>query len=177
MPRDDYRYGYRLWLHETTGLPLKAQLLDRAGRVVEQIMFTEVEIRDRIPAEAVRASRDTAGYRWERAIKASPPRQDGARPRWVAGELPPGFSQIAARAKLVPGATMPTEQFVFSDGLATVSVFVDMGPPAAGEGEGLSTMGATNAFTAMQGDYLVTAVGEVPPRTVELIARNMRRGG
>lgn len=174
-PRDLYRYGYRLWLDEATGMPLKAQLRGQDGGVVEQIMFTEIEIRDRIPPEAVKASLDTSGYRFERATESSPPEQDNATPGWRADRLPPGFRRIAARARLAPGAKLPTEQFVYSDGLATVSVFVDMGPPANGEREGLSRMGATNAYTAIVGDYLVTAVGEVPPRTVEMMATGMRR--
>ena len=43
-PRDEYRYGYVLWLDQETAMPLQSQLIDDQGRVVEQILFSEIEI-------------------------------------------------------------------------------------------------------------------------------------
>ena len=42
------------------------------------------------------------------------------------------------------------------------------------EGEGVSTMGAANAYTFRHSGHLITAVGEVPVGTVEMIAMSMR---
>ena len=171
-PLDQYRYGYRLWLDEDTGMPLKSELRSGDGSVIEQIMFTDIKIRDSIPPEAVQSSLDTGAFQWQHATNA--PESAKLSMNWQATRLPDGFRPIAARAKLAPGAAAPTEQLVFTDGLATVSVFIDMGPGEADEGEGLSTMGAANAFTAKFSGYMITAVGEVPVPTVELIAVNMR---
>ncbi len=41
-PRDEYRYGYKLWLDEATAMPLQSQLIDEQGDIVEQILFTEI---------------------------------------------------------------------------------------------------------------------------------------
>ncbi|HHQ14923.1 MAG TPA: hypothetical protein ENK16_07820, partial [Chromatiales bacterium] len=146
-PTDEYRYGYRIWLDEATGMPLKSQLRS-ADDTLEQIMFTEVSIDTPIDEDAVRPSIDTGSYNWQRAVEASPVAEDDpAGQQWVAETLPPGFHAMAVRAKLMPGADMPTRQIVYTDGLATVSVFIEMGKEGQDEGEGLSTMGATNAYT------------------------------
>lgn len=66
------------------------------------------------------------------------------------------------------------EHLVYTDGIASVSVFVEAGVTVSEQGEGVSRMGAANAYTAMNQGYLVTAVGEVPVRTTEMIARSLQ---
>jgi sigma-E factor negative regulatory protein RseB len=66
------------------------------------------------------------------------------------------------------------EHLVYSDGVASVSVFIEAGVSAVEQGEGPSRMGSANAYTTVLGGYLITAVGEVPVRTVETIARSIR---
>src|SRR5262245_31842695 len=51
-PRDEFRYGYMLWLDEATAMPLKSQLTDEKGEIVEQILFTDIEMLDSIPLVA-----------------------------------------------------------------------------------------------------------------------------
>jgi len=41
-PLDALRYGYRVWIDEATALPLKTQLRDGDGTVLEQIVFTDL---------------------------------------------------------------------------------------------------------------------------------------
>ncbi len=170
-PKDGYRYGYRLWLDERTALPLKTQLLDDAGDILEQILFTEITLTDSIAAKEVQPSLVMDSFTVQRSSDAS--RRDSTgegNAAWQISDLPAGFALIAVRAKLAEGAKRPMEQLVFSDGLAYVSVFIEADVGQDEQTEGLSSMGAANAYTVMREGYLVTAVGEVPARTVELIA-------
>jgi len=51
-----------------------------------------------------------------------------------ASELPPGFHLTVAGAQTIGGASVPASHLVYSDGLATVSVFVEaqqVKPPGA----------------------------------------------
>src|SRR5690606_9723081 len=66
LPRDQYRYGYRLWLDQETAMPLKSQLNDRHGRVIEQILFAELNFRDRIPMSELKPAVSAEGFRWLR---------------------------------------------------------------------------------------------------------------
>ena len=56
-PRDAFRFGYRLWIDEGTALPLKTQLCDEKGNVVEQILFANIAVPDSLPKSAVEPQR------------------------------------------------------------------------------------------------------------------------
>ena len=67
------------------------------------------------------------------------------------------------------------EHLVYSDGLATVSVFVEKIDPNTKPGmEGLSNMGAVHAYVMRADGHQVTTVGEVPAETITLIAKSRR---
>ena len=59
---------------------------------------------------------------------------------------------------------------VYSDGLASVSVFIEKNQGTEKRLLGVASMGALNAFGRSMDDYFVTAVGEVPVKTVESMA-------
>jgi sigma-E factor negative regulatory protein RseB len=73
---------------------------------------------------------------------------------------------------------------VYSDGLATVSVFIEDQRPASGAAaapdtpeppmQGLARVGSGYAFSTVVQGHQVTAVGEVPAQTVEFIAHSVR---
>jgi len=66
---------------------------------------------------------------------------------------------------------------VFSDGLATVSVYIEKRAHEDDSLNGLSSMGAMNAYGLMVDGYQVMVVGEVPPATVRMIAHSLGRAG
>jgi sigma-E factor negative regulatory protein RseB len=169
-PVDAYRYGYRLWLDAETAMPIRSQLQDERGRVVEEILFTSIEFPEEIPEERLRPSIPTEGYTWYR-------KDDRVRPlettRWRAMRLPDGFALTSARIKTIAGSQWPVHHLVYSDGLAAVSVFVEHPEASHDAALGLSQMGGANAYSVERDGRLVTAVGEVPPATVETIARSV----
>jgi sigma-E factor negative regulatory protein RseB len=166
---DAFRYGYRLWLDQATAMPLKIQLRDDSGGVLEQIMFTDIVLPATIPDAALEPSLNTAGFRMVRGanVRAG---EEMPTADWRAADLPDGFMLMTFMSKIAPGAKMPTEQLVYTDGLATVSVFIEAAEDDGGSVGGASRMGAANAFTTSRGGHLITAIGEVPARTVERIA-------
>jgi sigma-E factor negative regulatory protein RseB len=178
-PMDQYRYGYQLWLDRDTAMPLKVQIHASDGAVVEQLLFSEISLPAQIPAAALNPSASTEGFSWRRSDvgESDAPAGQGtpATPVWRAMSLPPGFRLHTARSRRVDSGDAPMEHLVYSDGLVNVSVFVESGANATGQGEGVSRIGAANAYTEMTGTWLVTAVGEVPVRTVEMIARSLQR--
>lgn len=179
-PMDQYRYGYRLWLDRSTAMPLKVQISAEGGSVVEQLLFSEISLPEQIPAAAMNPSVSTDGFSWRQSddVSASPAfagQTSAVRPVWHATSLPPGFRLHTARSRQVDDGDAPMDHLVYSDGIASVSVFVESGATATGQGEGVSHIGAAHAYTAMTGAWLVTAVGEVPVRTVEMIARSLQR--
>jgi len=187
-PKDQFRFGYRLWLDEKTAMPLKTQLCDSRGQVIEQIFFARLEMPESIPDSALAPAVRTEGMRWVR----QGPSHDTASPAlsaFRARELPPGFHLTIAGAQTIGGATAPASHLVYSDGLATVSVFVEAPPPnapgadanAAAPAEppmqGLARVGSGYAYSTVVQGHQVTAVGEVPAQTVEFIAHSVKSTG
>ena len=81
----------------------------------------------------------------------------------------------AVRSKTAEGSEQPMEQLVYSDGLASVSVFIEPGVAAAEQAEGRSRIGAANAYTTTMEGRLITAVGEVPGKHLINLQKPWRR--
>jgi sigma-E factor negative regulatory protein RseB len=169
-PRDEFRYGYMLWLDQETAMPLQSQLIDDKGVIVEQILFTEFELPNSIPAEALAATIDTTGFTMLRPPESASLTQGIP---WRAAAVPGGFRLSVATQSPIAGSETPVEHLVYSDGLATVSVFIEDPNTKAEVSEGFSTMGSTNAFSLTLRGRKVTAVGEVPRQTVRTIASSL----
>jgi sigma-E factor negative regulatory protein RseB len=173
-PRDEFRYGYMLWLDEATAMPLKSLLTDEKGQIVEQILFTDIEMLDSIPPAALEPTIDTAGFEWLRPPESTQLTSEVAQEvPWRASSLPGGFKLSAATQSPIAGSETPVEHLVFTDGLATVSVFIEDPNTKAEVAEGFSNVGSTNAFSLTLRGRQVTAVGEVPRRTVRTIASSL----
>jgi sigma-E factor negative regulatory protein RseB len=138
--------------------------------VVEQIAFSDVRIGEAIPLAELKPSWSTAG--WE--VVRHPSRQiELSRQGWSI-TAPEGFSMLTeVERNLGNDSTQAALQAVYSDGLATVSVFIEPGAALA-DPEPLQHHGPSSAFMRRVGDARVTVVGEVPPMTARSIADSVR---
>ncbi len=169
-PGDTYRYGYRLWLDRRSAFPIKTQVLNEKGEVIEQIRFTRLVTGKTVAASLVQSAIDTSDYEWLYSEQKHMPETHTS--RWRAAALPPGFMLTRVAHEGNEGEAVSDEHLVFSDGMASVSVFVEQGENP-GVKLGLSRLGGANAYSAYKDGYYVTAMGEVPPAAVEMIARHM----
>jgi sigma-E factor negative regulatory protein RseB len=189
-PKDQFRFGYRLWLDDKTAMPLKTQLCDSRGEILEQILFARLDMPDNIADSELAPAVKTDGMRWVRQ-GAAHDEPSGGLAGYRASELPPGFKLTVEGAQTIGGATEPASHLVYSDGLATVSVFIEAeaAPDTQGNDaaalaalpdgapvQGLSRVGSGYAFSTVIEGHQVTAVGEVPAQTVEFIAHAVRGG-
>lgn len=181
-PRDGFRYGYRLWVDRETAMPLKSQLIGAdADMPLEEIRFTDIAMPEQVSAESVTTRLDTSDYAWvrqtDRRGSEGGPQETLQLRSWQADNLPAGFMLTMDTVEYTDMSMAPRIHQVYSDGLATVSVFIDAAVAAAEQAEGLSVMGSATAWSLMKEGMLVTAMGEVPPVTVEQIAVSMRPAG
>jgi sigma-E factor negative regulatory protein RseB len=151
-------------------MPLQSQLIDEQGNVVEQIRFTEIQVPVDIPPAALEPTIDTTGFATLRAPEST---RLAAEIPWRAAAVPGGFKLSVATQSPIAGSDTPVEHLVYSDGLATVSVFIEDPETKAEVGEGFSTVGSTNAFSLTVRGRKVTAMGEVPRQTVRTIASSL----
>ena len=176
--KDQFRYGYRLWIDETTAMPLRTQLCDSRGRVIEQVVFASLTLPAHIPDSAFKPDISTEGFQWLRNNGAPALANNGSPPAmWSALKLPPGFRMTARGAQMMPGSTDPVAHLVFTDGIASVSVFVESRQRSSVErppNSSTARVGSASAFSTMVDGHQVTAVGEVPPETVQFIAKSVK---
>ena len=170
QPHDDLRYGYRLFIDEDTALPLRSVMLDGSAQVVSQMMFVELKTGPGVtPIE-----RDISAMQKARAERAdSLPVARLSPPAWIFPDLPPGFQLHVHRRRPAAGPGGELEHFIFSDGIATVSVYIQ---PHTGENalSGESALGPAKAVGRVLGDHEIVVVGEVPAKTLHWFAQGVR---
>lgn len=177
-PVDNYRYGYRLWMDKETDLLLKSELIDENDEVLETFEFTVidtgVDIRDIDLAPQMSGNEMV----WHRTEPGEMTTQDlVAFSYWQAKWLPEGFTLIAHQNRLRANNGAHIEQRVYSDGLSSVSVFIEKMRSQHSHFYGGSHMGAVNAFGSVIHAHFVTVVGEVPAVTVEKIGAAIEYAG
>lgn len=168
-PRDELRYGHKLWAELQTGLLLKARMVDERNQVLEQFHFTEIAVSVPIAREAVKPSFPIPPQAADRGADAGAPSDTG----WTVRNPPAGFKKIMELKRAKRSGSGQVAHLVFSDGLAAVSVFIEPLPEQAKFSEGLSNQGAMNIYTRSMSDQLVTVLGETPPVTVMQIANSV----
>ena len=180
IPNDKLRYGYRYWVDKNTGMLLRCDLVAEDNTVVEQMMFTSLDYLAQAPAPSF----DLKQFQHYRQQLLEEPEIDVKNEtplQWVINTLPKGFMlrQSTMRYSQTSAAASAADQnsgqpdllhLVYSDGLASVSVFIEKNQGSEKHLQGSSSMGAVNAFGNPVGDYFVTVVGEVPVKTVQAMA-------
>ncbi len=182
IPNDKLRYGYRYWIDKNTGMLLRCDLVAEDDTVVEQMMFTSLDYLPQTPLPPFDLKQFQ--YYEQQLLDEPEVKVDHSAPlRWAINELPEGFmlTQSTMRYSQLSTTQNAADQkkreldllhLVYSDGLASVSVFIEKNQGAAKHLQGALSMGAVNAFGNSVGDYFVTVVGEVPVKTVQSMAQS-----
>lgn len=168
-PKDSYRYGHRLWIDKQHSMLLKTDVLNERNQPIEQVMFTDLNIVEALPNSVFTPNEAASNYK---RIDVTPKAMNEARTQilhWGLNKAPVGFAVVShSRMGSANGAV---EHLFLSDGMASVSVFIE---PKTGEiFEGESRMGALNAYGAVKSGHKVVTVGAVPATTVKLINQNI----
>ncbi|WP_457665790.1 MucB/RseB C-terminal domain-containing protein [Thiolapillus sp.] len=183
MPKDSLRYGYRLTLDKLSALPLDLTVVDGKGNIQSRIMFTDIKITDidlvslqdtvaetgmekPVMLAALEANMGNAEITRKPALAPVQPNETA----WDLSSLPTGFDLVRHQKSPQTGL----EHFVFSDGLATVSAYLE---PLDNEKafEGYTNLGSVRVLGRRLKDYQLTIVGEVPEKTLKLMAASIRR--
>lgn len=180
LPKDQYRYGYRYWVDKDTGMLLRCDLVDEDNVVVEQMMFTSLDFLSEIPSQTFELEQFE---QFKQHLLDEPDvevKQEATEAGWKVTRLPEGFTLTQSTMRYSQSSasrladTLPPDllHMVYSDGLASVSVFVETNQGETHHLQGASSMGAVNAFGNAVDNYFVTVVGEVPAKTVQLMAQS-----
>ena len=163
-PRDGYRFPLRLWMHTDSGLILKSERLGPYAQPVELFVFSQLVLGkvDRAMLNPVNPLRSVV-VESNQGVASAP-----AEPLWVIEHIPRGFRFLKSMQRSLSGKEMPVVQHLYSDGLVTVSVFLE--PAAAGVKEGASHQGAMHMYVRIVDGKMITVLGEVPGDAVKSFA-------
>jgi sigma-E factor negative regulatory protein RseB len=179
-PRDTFRYGYRLWADQASGLLLRADVIGERNEVLESSAFSDVTINVKSHPESVLLPmKKLDGYRFVRPV-LTPTRIEAE--GWTMRDAVPGFRQVSCVKRPMAGANRPEKageqqalQSIFSDGLTYVSVFIEPFDPQRHTRPMQASVGPTQTLMQQQGDWWVTVLGDVPPATLRLFAKGLER--
>lgn len=170
-PRDGLRYGHRFWSDAATGLLLKARVVNEAGQGVEQFAFSDIKLDVPVDRSLVEPSWPETPPDWK-VIGGAAGDLAVEETGWVVTHLPPGFSKIMEGYRKLHGRRDPVAHLVYTDGLVSVSVFVEP-VDSAHIPAGFVHQGGLNVYSVRRGDHLVTVMGETPGATVRQIANSV----
>lgn len=179
-PKDTLRFGYRLWSEKTSGLLLRADVIGDRGDVLETSAFSEVTIGIRPQPESVlQPMKRLDGYRVVRPVLVSTRLEDEG---WSQREIAPGFRLVSCVRRPMEGSSgevdadaPPVLQAIYADGLTYVSIFIEPFNPQRHTRQMMASVGATQTLMRRQGDWWVTAVGDVPIATLKLFSKGLER--
>lgn len=176
VPLDPYRYGFRVWVDARTTLPLKSELYDRRGQVLERISFANLQLAEDIPDSTFSPAISLEGFRRiesDRGVRLRTVTDSTS--IWNLRTAPRGFRLTQRALQTLPGAEDPVSHLVLTDGLASVSVFIGarLPPRSAKEIAIERQIGASTAYSTFVHGHHVVIVGEVPVQTAKLIAAEL----
>ncbi|MFL1502769.1 MucB/RseB C-terminal domain-containing protein [Pseudomonas sp. O64] len=172
-PRDQYRYGFELHLDRETALPLKSLLLNDQGQLLERFQFTRLNTS---PSPSDRDLQPTSECAPLATSKNKAP-EVPATHAWHLDWLPPGFQLTSSIARRDTQTQSTVDSLMYDDGLARFSVFLES-TDGASVSETRTQLGPTVAVSrrlnTVDGEVVVTVVGEIPIGTAERIALSVR---
>lgn len=163
LSRDNDRYHYGLWIDNDSGMLLKMQMTTPQGEILEQLQVTHFYETDSVPISLsdVRGVQQPPRLLDSRNLQAP---RFGATPQW----LPDGFTLQRSNHRLLAQTRLPTDHFLYSDGLTEFSLYI-----AEGDVQSLPNLGVQgpeSIYNVQSQGLAVTAVGKLPLSTLQRIA-------
>lgn len=174
--RDRLRFSFQVWLDQESGLPLRGQVFDLDGSIIEQITFGDIQFglsgQDLLMLKAYLDTLLAQGYKIVEIDFDKIVPDTGL---ITLRENIPGFKLVRAISRSVPATEHKVGQWVFSDGLASISIFIEPAVDLSKNQEQPMqyVSGITHSLSLYKSGYKVTLVGEVPQSTLVRLAENL----
>jgi sigma-E factor negative regulatory protein RseB len=175
VPIDNYRYGYRLWLDKDSQLLLQSDLVNEHGEILETFSFSAIEMGLHIPDVLLQPQMSGNALTWNRTEQKMRSKMIAQKKSssWQVTWLPEGFELVVQKNRIKAKNGASVEHKVYSDGLSSISIFIEKIRARHSHLHGGSKMGAVNAFGTIINAHFVTVVGGVPARTVEKMGNSI----
>ncbi|MDF2154116.1 sigma-E factor regulatory protein RseB [Vibrio sp. CAU 1672] len=166
VPKDGLRYSYVLWIDEQSKLPLRADLLDRDGEMLEQYRAISYTVNPKI-AELMSGLQNV-----QLPAVLTMPKGELSKSNWRVGWIPEGFEPNELNRYRMAVTDQMVESQLYSDGLFDFSVYVANKDQHSLKGQ-LVRQGRRTLHSFVRGEYEISVVGDIPPATAQRIAQSV----
>ena len=173
-PRDSMRHAQSVCSEVSSGLVIRARTSNASRLPLEHYTFTDLKLGPQAARPDMKSIYEARVKRW---LGDSQPREETKTmdTGWTVNNAPAGFFKVAELRRSLPGREHPVSQLIYSDGVASLSVFVEPNKGPARVAEASTEDGATSFFVRPMGETLVSVLGEVPLATAQQVARSVAR--
>ena len=166
VPKDGLRYSYILWVDEKSKLPLRADLVDRDGEVLEQYRTISYDVNEHIGTVLSRLN----DVKLPQVITL--PKGQVKESFWTVGWLPNGFESKELNRYRMAMTDRMVESQIYSDGLFNFSIYVAERDDHSLKGQ-IVRQGRRTLHTYVIDNTEVSVVGDIPPATAKRIAQSI----
>ncbi len=173
-PRDKNRFAHQLWVEPKSGLLLKASMLDEKDQPLETFAFTQVRLGGLSAKDLLKPPAQVAPADWQ--VQSVEAKESTAEEEslWQFNHALPGFHRTAGMKRQLRANGPESLQLIFSDGLASISVFIE---PASAEAKpqsnGAVNLGPVNVFKRQTPHHLLVVMGDVPADALQRFAEGI----
>ena len=168
-PKDAFRYERKIWVSKDNYLPLRFELLDDRHIVLEQMIFTELQVVNALPLVHIPIDKNDVKHIHRLDLL------DFDNAAFKINNIPSGFKKVSFTKLHLHSRDRLVDHLLLSDGFSSVSIYLEENgtEPALESSSGYQAIGSVNFFTNRLKNYQLTVMGEVPVNTLEHIADNI----
>lgn len=167
-PRDQYRYAHEFCLDNQTQLLLKESTINQSGVAIMTVEFSALNLGLNVSLNNFQTSYEHSKDWLHQEIKSVQVINSESN---ISLNPPPGFESLGV-FKSVGNKGQNIEQEVFSDGLASVSVFIEPADSNQATERIESLKNTLSYYSAEKGGMKITVLGEVPVDTATRIGQS-----
>ncbi len=171
LPKDKLRYGYVVAIDKDNGLMLQSMIISQSGKPLERFQYVDISFSPQL--DSIQISEQWHAAQATEACRVSSQLADDSLSKWQPTWLPSGFVLSSYKANQSTGK----ETWVYTDGLATFSIFIDSSEMSQNFPPVQATLGTTvavlNKVSLNNTHYAITVVGEIPTLTAQQIVADI----
>jgi len=172
-PRDKLRYGRKFCAELESGLPLRAQVFNERSEILESFGFSQLSLGSKFSKDQVASKYEARAQaqKWRVDHSALNVMEQAADTGWTVNNVPPGYRKAMEVKRTIVGRPVAMPHLVYSDGLTAISIFIEPKQREIGN-KPLISQGAVHIYKRLNGEFVVTVLGEAPAATVMQIANS-----
>ena len=169
-PKDGFRYARKIWISKNNSLPLRFELFNDHGKMLEQLVFTELHVVNSLPLIEIPIEKNQVHHIHQLDFL------DFDQTLFVLDEMPLGFKKVSFTKQHLHGSDKLVEHLLLSDGFSSISIYLEENDNESDSKsfQGYQSVGAVNFYTDRLKNYQLTVMGEVPVKTLEYIVDKIR---